>query len=429
MAAARKKTALQRAARAVLKAVEGLHPDEALVRLEPVAAAEGPGLRRRVLLSARIELLRRALEMPRRQAAEPEPLVVVLPEPEPVAVVAEEPKPPRPPKALSKGTMMSVSLEDAAKLLFVAPEPEPEGDVAEAAGAAPAEAFVPASWTDAAQQVDGPPPDAAPDTVPDGDAAGRGGETVILDDLDAAVASLSGLADDSAMFPEDPPAVAAPPRKAAKGGKVKGRKGSGPVIEDMETLAAFATGPSQGGLPAGIDADLAKLAALDALSEAVVAADPPAGMVDPAAAFAALAAADEDEARAMLAPVRGAVVDHVAAMAALEELGPVMRVPPAPADPEVAGGEAVAPPAPRPRGRAALDPSAAFAAMEEAEVVDPATATRARPAPVMDAAAAFAALEAADEAEAKSIAPAGKPKPLAIDLSAQFAALGKDAEE
>lgn len=421
MAAARKKTALQRAAREVLKAVEGLHPDEALLRLEPVSAAEGPGLRRRVLLSTRIELLRRALEMPRRQAAEPEPLVVVPPEP--VAVVAEEPKPPRPPKALSKGSMMSVSLEDAAKLLFVAPEPEPEGDVVEAA-----EAFVPASWTDAAQQGDGPPPDAAPDTVPDGDGAGRGGETVILDDLDAAVASLSGLADDSAMFPEDPPAVTAPPRKAAKGGKVKGRKGSGPVIEDMETLAAFATGPSQGGLPAGIDADLAKLAALDALSEAVVAADPPAGMVDPAAAFAALAAADEDEARAMLAPVRGAVVDHVAAMAALEELGPVMRVPPAPADPEVAGGEAVAPPAPRPRGMAALDPAAAFAAMEEAEVVDPATATRARPAPVMDAAAAFAALEAADEAEAKSIAPAGKPKPLA-DLSAQFAALGKDAEE
>ena len=100
MAAARKKTALQRAARAVLKAVEGLHPDEALLRLEPVSAAEGPGLRRRVLLSTRIELLRRALEMPRRQAAEPEPLVVVLPEP--VAVVAEEPKPPRPPKALSK---------------------------------------------------------------------------------------------------------------------------------------------------------------------------------------------------------------------------------------------------------------------------------------------------------------------------------------
>lgn len=424
MAVARKNTALQRAARAVLKAVEGLHPDEALLRLEPVSAAEGPGLRRRVLLSARIELLRRALEMPRRQAAEPEPQAVVPPEPEPVAVVAEEPKPPRPPKALSKGTMMSVSLEDAAKLLFVAPEPEPEGDVVEAA-----EAFVPASWTDAAQQGDGPPPDVAPDTVPDGDGAGRGGETVILDDLDAAVASLSGLADDSAMFPEDPPAVTAPPRKAAKGGKVKGRKGSGPVIEDMETLAAFATGPSQGGLPAGIDADLAKLAALDALSEAVVAADPPAGMVDPAAAFAALAAADEDEARAMLAPVRGAVVDHVAAMAALEELGPVMRVPPAPADPEVAGGEAVAPPAPRPRGMAALDPAAAFAAMEEAEVVDPATATRARPAPVMDAAAAFAALEAADEAEAKSIAPAGKPKPLAIDLSAQFAALGKDAEE
>lgn len=391
MAAARKKSVVRKAAKGLLKAVEGLHPTEALERLASFVAVERPGLRRRALLAARIALMRRALVEPVPAAEVP----VMVPEP----VVAEMPEPapkPKAPKPLSKGTMMAVSLEDAAKLLMVSPEPEPEE---ETEGPTETAEFVAKGWADAAAQIN-----AAPEGASMMDGSGGGG-TVILDDLDAAVASLSGLEDDSALFPDEAAPAPGPTRKGGKGkGKGQG-KTAGSIGDDMEALAAFATVPQKGTLPAGLDADLAALAALDDMTAAAVSAEPPVGLVDPAAGFAELAAAEENEARALMPPAKASAVDQAAALAALDELGPVVILPPAPS--------------------AMVDPTAAFAAL--AEVEDP-DLSKPRAKPVVDARAVFAALEAAQDEEAKAIAPAGKPKPLAIDLTAQFAAMGRDGE-
>lgn len=432
MAAARKRTALQQAARGVLKALDGVHPSTALERLAEVEAGEGPGFRRRVLLAARIGLLRKALEAP---ALPPALQPVEMAEPALPPEPTPPPPEPKPPKPLSKGTMMSVSLEDAAKLLLVAPPEEeaaapdgPGGDADGAdGGAEDAAGFVPAGWIDAAAQIDAAP------TAAESGGGGGGGETVILDDLDAAVARLDVLEDDSGLFPDDPPA-AAPAKKAKAGGKGRTRRAEVPG-EDLAALAAFAALPAPGALPAGIDVDLAALAALDAVTDATVAEDPPAGMLDPSAAFAALAAAEEAEARAIAPPVKAGIMDQVAALVALDEPGPVVMAPPqGMVDPAAAfaalAAEEVVQASPKGRPAPMIDPAAALAALsgeDDTPVVPP---PKARPAPAVDAAAAFAALDAARDDEVKAIAAVGsKPKPLSIDLSAQFAAMGRDDAE
>ncbi len=126
---------MEKATAAVAKAVAGLPADAAAARLAAHAAGEPPGLRRRALLAARIAVMRRALDAPEPEievkavAAPPPPPPEPEPEPEPVPVV-------KAPKPLSKGVMMSVNLDDVARMLSApAEEPQPQ----EAAPAAVAE--------------------------------------------------------------------------------------------------------------------------------------------------------------------------------------------------------------------------------------------------------------------------------------------------
>lgn len=160
----RRRTALEKASGAVMKAVAGLPPDGAALRLAVLAAAEPPGLRRRVLLSARIAMMRKALEAP-----EPETEVVVAPpppEPEPEPVV-EPPPVVKAPKPLSKGVMTSINLDDVARMLSAsveeAPaqvaEPEPEPEVEAEADAKspvpdPSAMFAALDWEGSAARLD-----------------------------------------------------------------------------------------------------------------------------------------------------------------------------------------------------------------------------------------------------------------------------------
>ena len=339
MAAARKKRAHRVAAKALLKAVADLHPDEALERLDPFRA-KATGAGRRALRAARILLMRQSLEAaPREAVAEDIPVVEV----EPLAEVATEPPPPPPPpKPAPMGKMLSVSLEDAAKLLMVAPEPE-----AAPAPKAPAEAppaadppFAPLDWAAAAASL------AAFDLPEEADVAvadlpvmmvAPAPEPLLeLMDMEAAEAALGEVADDAArLAPTDAEEKAAsPPAK-------RGKKAAKAALPDLS--AQFAAMAGDGAT------------ATDAPEQAPEGPPAKAPVVDAAAAFAALAEAD--------------------------------------------------PPA-KPKAAAMFDPAAAFAAM--AETGDgPAKGGKGGTGPG---------------------AAAGKPKPLAIDLSAQFAAMSVDGD-
>lgn len=126
----------------VLAAVGRLHPDTAQSLLVPLWKAARPGLGRRALLAARITLMRRAM------AAEPlvvmvaEPLPEPEPEPEPVFV-------PVPPKALAKGALTLLNLEDAARLLMASGD----GDDDAKAEAPAADAARDAALADVAEAV------------------------------------------------------------------------------------------------------------------------------------------------------------------------------------------------------------------------------------------------------------------------------------
>ncbi|MFQ6755477.1 hypothetical protein V6Z72_14105 [Cereibacter sphaeroides] len=104
--------ALDAAARAVLALLEPLDPREALARLETLHAAAAPGPARRALLAARIALLRGAPALT---------LPVVRPEPEPEPEPAPEPPAPKP--------VVIPQLDLAAMMaLFEEPEEEPAAD-------------------------------------------------------------------------------------------------------------------------------------------------------------------------------------------------------------------------------------------------------------------------------------------------------------
>lgn len=368
MAAARKKRAHQVVAKALLKAVADLHPDVALEALEPFYARERDGTRRRAIRAARITLMRKAVETPPRVIL---PVVEAVPEPEPPEpeVVTEPPAP----KPIPKGKLLSVSLEDAAKLLFVAPEPEPEAAPAVAAAPeaeAPAEPeFAPIDWAAAAAGLsafdmpdepevvaaDLPIMMVAPTPAP------------ILEMLEEAetVPAEESIAPAEAMAPT-------PPKRGKKAAKA--------AMPDLSAQFAAMSGDGLEVLPEvapakpvpGLDEGLRALQGLEEVTPVAA----PALMIDPMAAFAAMA---EEE--------------------------------PAPAG---AGAKAQM-----------VDPAAAFAAMEAADSPAPPAAK----APVMmaDPAAAFAAMEAAEDEAAQAVGKGtAKPKPLAIDLSAQFAAMADE---
>lgn len=175
MAAARQERVLKGAAKALLAAVAALPDRQALERLTAWQAGEGPGLRRRALLAARIVLMRRLLAEPRPVVVavapalpEPAPEVVLPPVVEAVVevVVAPAPRPARP----AKTKMTTFSLEDAAKLLMTSAADDPEepeagavigaaelgGEPVLAGGETPEAAFRPAGWTHMAASVDAP---------------------------------------------------------------------------------------------------------------------------------------------------------------------------------------------------------------------------------------------------------------------------------
>ncbi|MCZ8335361.1 MAG: hypothetical protein O9328_13925 [Rhodobacteraceae bacterium] len=342
MAAARKKRAHRVVAKALLKAVADLHPEEALEALDPFYMRERDGIRRRALRAARITLMRKAVETPPRLIV---PIVEAIPEPEPEPepVVVTEPPAPKP---IPKGKLLSVSLEDAAKLLMTAPEP-----VAEAA---------PAPETPAAEDV--------PEFAPIDWAA------------EAAGLSAFDMPDEPEVVAADLPIMMVAPAPA-------------PILEMMDAAEAAAVEDSA--LPS-------ETAAPAPPKRAKKVAKPP--LPDLSAQFAAMSS-DGMEALADVAsakPVPG-LDEGLRALEALDEVAPVA----APA--------------------LMVDPMAAFAAMAEEEPAPTSAGTKAQ---MVDPGAAFAALEAAEDEAAQAVGKGtGKPKPLAFDLSAQFAAMADEDDE
>ncbi|RAZ83690.1 hypothetical protein [Cereibacter johrii] len=218
--------ALDAAARAVLALLEPLDRREGLARLEALHAAAAPGPARRALLAARIALLRGAPALalaPVRPEPEPEPeppapeppapKPVVIPQLDLSAMMAlfedaeEEPAAdaappdegwtkirltedgPRGPAQFPKGAALSVTLEDAARLLTAGVAEEMETDPAE---------------------TELPPPD-----------AGSPQEAAVADDPDAGAPS------------ETPPQTAAPaPRRSARRKTAAGAASEGTAMEE-----------------------------------------------------------------------------------------------------------------------------------------------------------------------------------------------------
>ena len=389
-------TAVQAGAKAVLKAVARLHPDEALEVLEPMARAERQGIRKRVLLAARIALMRKAMAAPARVVAEPVAEVV----PEVVQeVVDTPPAPPPEPKPLPKGRIMSINLDDLASMLS---EPAEPVDGAQAAAKPSSEtgddSFAPLDWGNVAGTLDpqeaempGVALEQVAQPVPGGASAksSRGkkrGAVVAIGQGDAATgaAGIDAAAVFAAMEGDD-----APPAPVAVDAAA--------VFAAMEEEAGeFPAQPAEVGVAALEGMEEAEVVEVSAAGDGPARAAPVA-VADAAALFAAM---EDDAPEVSLA--KPVVVDVAAAFAAF-------------------GGEAEDAPA----ATLTVDPSAAFAALEDAGLAETqAISVPARP-PVVDAGAAFAALEAAEEEEARALAPAPgkKAKPLAVDLSAQFAAM------
>ena len=366
MAAARKKRAHRVVAKALLKAVADLHPDEALEALDPFYMRERDGTRRRAIRAVRITLMRKAVETPPRVIV---PMVEVVPEPEPEPepVVVTEPPPPKP---VPKGKLLSVSLEDAAKLLMTAPEPVAEAaPVPETPAVEAAPEFQPMDWAAAAAGLasfDMPDvPEVVAEDMPIMMVAPA--PAPILEMMDAVEAAPA----EQSSTPAEAEAPA-PPKRAKKAVKAAmpdlSAQFAAMAGDGMEALAEVpAARPVQ-----GLDEGLRALEGLDEVA-------PPAApvlMVDPMAAFAAMAEEEPDQTSA----------------------APKTQM---------------------------LDPGAAFAAMEAAE--SPAPPAPKAPTMMADPAAAFAAMAAAeDKATQAAGMGAGKPKPLTIDLSAQFAAMADD---
>ena len=366
MAAARQETVLKGAAKALLAAVAALPDRQALERLTLWQAGEGPGLRRRALLAARIVLMRRLL-------AEPRPVVVAvapaLPEPAPevvlppiveavVEVVAPAPRPARP----AKTKMTTFSLEDAAKLLMTsaADDPEePEAGMAElaaelggepvlAGGETAEAAFRPAGWTHMAASVDAPL-DGTGEVLWQADAAAGSAEVTDVEvaqgrleqmDHPPEGALAEGAAEpeavqDSLPMPETP----LPPYRKSRSTKVLQMDIGAQFAAMAEDRGpALAAEPGPAALPATLDASFAALDGLEDLAQVApgrdapkrAAAQPgkgkpgkgkPVAVGDMGAQFAALDALQEAEVAAPgQAPAKPArTIDLSAQFAALQD--------------------------------------------------------------------------------------------------------------
>ena len=388
--AARKLTPLKTMSRALVKAVARLEPDAAVARLAAHHAAEPPGLRRRALLAARIELIRKAMEVP------PKPVVVVVPEPEPVV----EPPPPVvivPPKPLSKGVVTSINLDDVAKMLMAAPAaeeaaepPAPEAPAGAVAMQDVAAAFAALDWGDTAEQVDVPSGGEAPLWA---DPA-VGGSTEAAGAMPDPGTGAAGMMDLAAQFAamgaeEEAPA----PPKGFDLSATFAAMDAGDAVEEKAPAPL-----------AGMEDAFAMLGALEAVSadegkDAPVAAD---AALDLAAQFAAM----EDEARSDPAP---------ALMAGSGEAFAMLDAP------EAEESAAVSVDAPA-ETSGALDLASQFEAMEEGVTV------HAAPALAAGNDDAFALVAGLEEAEGPA---AGEDAPVAaegaLDLAAQFAAMEEEA--
>ena len=364
MAAARKKRAHREVAKALLKAVSELHPHEALERLEPFYLQSRPGTGQRALRAARIMLMRRALDLPLPVLAVAE---TMPPEPEPpIPEVVTEPPPPKP---APKGKLMSINLDDVAKLLMEPPEPE------------------------ASPQAAAPEPDSEPEFAPI--------------DWAAAAAGLSAfdMPDEPAVEAEQLPVMMVAPVPA-------------PILDLLDE--------GQAEVAADETAEAGKTT--DAAQKTQAKRGKKAAMPDLSAEFAALS----DVGFEGLSVEAGKGGDDPLPAPEVKEQAkpaPAMQMPKFDATAafaEMAGDEPAAPRA----GKKAqmIDPGAAFAAMEAAD--SPAIPATKAPSLMADPAAAFAAMEAEEDAAAAATAKgAGKAKPLAIDLSAQFAAMAEDDGE
>lgn len=380
MGAARKLTPLKTMSRALVKAVARLEPDTAVARLAAHYAAEPQGLRRRALLAARIEMIRKAMEAP------PKPVVDVVPEPEPVV----EPPPPVvivPPKPMSKGVVTSINLDDVAKMLMAAPAaeevaepPVPEAPAGAAAMPDVAAAFAALDWGDTAEQVDVPSGGEAP-LWADPAVAGSTTTAGAAPDLGKGSPGMMDLAAQFAAMGAEDQAPIAP--KGFDLSATFAAMDAGDAVEE--------TSPA---LPAGMDDAFAMLGTLDEVEVVAEKGDEPAkasAALDLAAQFAAMGdGAGDDSAVAVVA-------DAGVALAMLDALDEVEVV-------AEHGDEPV-------EASAALDLAAQFAAMED-EAGDDA-------APVMSTGMddAFAMLSALGEAEGPAEASG------ALELAAEFAAL------
>lgn len=362
MAAARKKRAHQAVAKALLKAVADLHPHEALERLEPFYVQSRPGTGQRALRAARIMLMRRALDLPLPGLAVAE---TMPPEPEPpIPEVVTEPPPPKP---APKGKLMSINLDDVAKLLMEPPVPEaPPQDAAPE----PEPEFAPIDWAAAAAGL-------AAFDMPDEPAVEAEQMPVMMVALVPAPV-LDLLDEGQAEMAAEETAEAAEKTEAAP--KTQAKRGKKAAMPDLSAEFAALSGDGFEGL----SVDVGK-GGDDLLPEA------------------------ETKEQAKPAPaMQMPKFDATAAFA------------------EMAGDEPAAPRA----GKKAqmIDPGAAFAAMEAAD--SPAMPAAKAPSLMADPTAAFAAMDAEEDAAAAATAKgAGKAKPLAIDLSAQFAAMAEDDGE
>jgi hypothetical protein len=367
--------------RALVKAVARLEPDTAVARLAAHYAAEPQGLRRRALLAARIEVIRKAMEAP------PKPVVDVVPEPEPVV----EPPPPVvivPPKPLSKGVVTSINLDDVAKMLMAAPAaeevaepPVPEAPAGAAAMPDVAAAFAALDWGDTAEQVDVPSGGEAP-LWADPAVAGSTTAAGAAPDLGKGSPGMMDLAAQFAAMGAEDQAPIAP--KGFDLSATFAAMDAGDAVEE--------TSPAPS---AGMDDAFAMLGALDEAEVVAEHGDEPAeasAALDLAAQFAAM----EDEAGDDAAPVMSAGMDDAFAML-------------------TALGEAEGPA----EASGALELAAEFAALEDGLGVD---APPALAAGTDEAFAMPTTLEEAKGALEGADAPVGAEG--ALDLGAQFAAMG-----
>lgn len=292
----------------ILHLTAGMHPALALARIDPLWRARPDGMGKRALLQARVALMRRAMQAAPLVPPAPEPVPEPAPPPpEPVFV----PTPPPKPAPVNRAALVTLSLEDAARMLMAAGDDDEE-EVAEA----------------------------AVDVAPEAD----------LSDLPPA--PLPERAEVEAELAE---VIAAEAAAVRKGKPRKTRSKPEPAAEDAAT-----TGKPGRRKAAPMDLS-STFAALD--GDGVVAPAPKPAPINLAAAFAGM---DEAEVVAEDPPGEAAAQPTIDLSAAFAEMGEDAPKPAKPAAIDLSAAFAeTGEDAPKPAKPAAIDLSAAFAEMEE----------------------------------------------------------------